>query len=352
MSATAKQFKIALLAPLWKKIPPEKYGGSELVVANLAKGLTRLGHEVTTLACAGSEVSGKLVPVIPRPLHELVGGFNFKGIQPYEFLSFFEMGKQIKNFDIVHNHLGFHPIALSPLLPVPMVTTLHSSLPPDFPYLAEAFCKYPFVSISEAQRKLAKSLNYVATIHHGIDIKSFIPRLEGKDEGLAFVGTLSHNKGVDLAVRTAKTLNKPLTIAGEIRADDKKFLDEEVWPFIDGKNIKFVGEVNHEEKNNLIRKAEALLFPSRWNEAFGLVMIEALACGTPVVALNNGAVSEVLRDGQTGFIAEDETAFIKAATKVGLISRSVCRKEAEERFDLALMAQKYLDVYKSLMANL
>lgn len=343
--------RIALLAPLWKTVPPQKYGGAELVVANLAKGLTNLGHETTTFACGGSKVSGKLIPVISKPMYDLVGGFDWSGIKQYEFLSFFELGKRIKDFDVVHNHMGLHPIALAPFISVPFVTTLHSSLPPDFPYLAEAFRKFPFVSISEAQRKLAPELNYVGTVYHGIDVETFKPRLEGKGNGFVFIGTLWHNKGIDVAVKAARKLGVNLTIAGEIREGDREFLDKEVFPYVDGERIKFIGEVGHEEKVRLLSEADGLLFPSRWNEAFGLVMIEALACGTPVVALNNGAVSEVLRDGETGFIVEDEEAFIQAMKRVNEISRKTCRAEAESRFDISVMAANYVNVYNSLITK-
>jgi len=341
--------KIALLAPLWKKVPPEKYGGSELVVANLAKGLTELGHEVTTFACGGSEVQGELVPVIEKPMHELIGGFNWNGIQPYEFLSYFELGKRLKDFDIIHNHMGFHPIALDPYLSIPMVTTLHSSLSPDFTYLAEAFKEYPFVSISDAQRKLSPELNYVATVYHGIDAKSFEPNFEKKDNHFVFLGTLSENKGIDIAVWFAKELGVKLTIAGEIRESDKPFLEKEVMKYIDGERIEFIGEIGHKEKAELLADASALLFPSRWNEAFGLVMIEALASGTPVIALNNGAVSEVIEDGKTGFIVDDELKFGEAMKRVSEISRETCRTEAEKKFDISVMAKNYESVYKSLM---
>lgn len=341
--------KIALLAPLWKKIPPEKYGGSELVVANLAKGLTKLGHEVTTFACAGSNVAGTMVEVIPEPMYDLItGGFNWDSVQPYEFLSFFELGKRIKQFDVVSNHMGIHPVAFAPLLPIPMVTTLHSSLPPDFPYLADSFSAYPFISISNAQRLLAPQLRYITTIHHGIDTEAFEPRIDGKGNGFVFVGTLSKNKGVDIAVQTALALGVPLTIAGEVRESDKDFLEKEVFPYVDGKHIRFVEEVGHAEKNVLMKDADALLFPSRWNEAFGLVMIEAMACGTPVVALRNGAVPEVIEDGKTGFIADNEEHFIEMAKKVGTLSRKVCRQEVESRFDLVHMAENYIHSFKSL----
>jgi glycosyltransferase involved in cell wall biosynthesis len=343
--------KIALLAPLWKKIPPDKYGGSELVVANLAKGLTNLGHEVTTFACAGSNVSGKLIPVIPEPMYDLVGGFDWNGIKQYEFLSFFELGKHIGDFDVVHNHMGFHPVALAPFISIPFVTTLHSSLPPDFPFLAEAFREYPFISISNSQRNLAPKLNYVETVYHGIDTEAFLKDFRKHDNEFFFLGTLSKNKGIDIAVRGAKALGARLTIAGEIREEDKAFLESEVLPFVDGERIRFIGEVSHAEKMKLLNNSSALLFPSRWSEAFGLVMVEALACGTPVVALNNGAVSEVLRHEKTGFIAENEDQFIESMKRVGEISREACRDEAEKRFDISVMATNHLEVYKKLITK-
>ena len=319
------------------------------MVANLAKGLTDLGHEVTTFACGGSEVSGEFVSVIEKPMYDLIGGFDWNGIKQYEFLSFFELGKRINDFDVVHNHMGLHPIALAPFMDKPFVTTLHSSLPPDFPYLAEAFRDFPFVSISEAQRKLAPKLNYVGTVYHGIDIKCFQSRLEGVGNGFVFMGTLSYNKGIDIAVKAAKELGVKLTIAGEIREADKEFLDKEVFPYVDGEKIKFIGEVGHEEKNKLFSEADAVLFPSRWIEAFGLVLIEALACGTPVIALDNGAVSEVLRDGKTGFIVENENSFVEAMEKIKIISRKDCREEAEQRFDISVMAKNYERVYEQLI---
>lgn len=342
---------IALLAPLWKKIPPEKYGGSELVVANLAKGLVALGHEVTTFACGGSRVSGKLVSVIEKPMYDLVGGFDWNGIKQYEFLAYQALGERIHDFDIVHNHMGFHPIALAPWSPVPFVTTLHSSLPPDFPVLADAFKVYPFVSISDSQRSLAPALNYVATVYHGIDVASFKSQLEGTGEGFVFIGTLSKNKGIDIAVKAAQALGVKLTIAGEIRESDREFLKKEVFPYVDGKTIQFIGEVGHEEKNRLFASADGVLFPSRWNEAFGLVIIEALSCGTPVIALKNGAVSEILRQGKTGFIADNENEFVDFMKRTKEISRIACREEAEKRFDISVMAQGYEKVYQSLIAS-
>lgn len=340
---------IALLAPLWKTVPPEKYGGSELVVANLAKGLTALGHQVTTFACGGSKVSGELVQVIEMPMYDLVGGFDWNGIKQHEFLSYHALGKRIHDFDIVHNHMGFHPIALAPWSPIPFITTLHSSLPPDFPYLADAFKEYPFISVSDSQRNLAPELNYIATVHHGIDVGLFNPRLEGRGEGFVFIGTLSQSKGIDIAVKAAHTLGIKLTIAGELRESEQKFLEKEVYPYVDGEQIRLVGEVDQQEKNRLLAMADGVLFPSRWNEAFGLVIIEALACGTPVVALGNGAVPEILRDGLTGFVVKDESDFMGALKRIGEISRTDCRIEAEQHFNLSSMARGYETAYQSLI---
>jgi glycosyltransferase involved in cell wall biosynthesis len=341
--------RIALLAPLWKTVPPEKYGGSELVVANLAKGLTELGHEVTTFACGGSKVPGKIVTPIVKPMYDLVGGFDWNGIKQYEFLSFFELGRRIGEFDIVHNHMGFHPIALAPFLTIPFVTTLHSSLPPDFPYLSDAFREYPFVSISDSQRALAPDLNYVATIHHGIDVRGFQASMKNNGNHFVFIGTLSKNKGIDVAVQAVHALGARLTIAGEIRDEDRAFLEKDVFPFIDGERIKFIGEVDHLGKNEIIASASALLFPSRWSEAFGLVMVEALACGTPVIAFGNGAVPEVLTNGETGFIVDDENQFVDAIGKVSIISRRKCRIEAETKFDISVMARKHERMYEILV---
>jgi len=339
--------RVALLSPLWKSVPPKKYGGSELVVYNLAKGLTELGHEVTTFACAGSKVPGELVEVIPDEMYNLLGGFRWDAISPYEFLSFYKLGKRLADFDVIHNHMGFHPLALAPFSKVPMVTTLHSSLAPDFSYLAEEFAGENFVSISLAQRKMAPELNYVGNVYHGIDLEAFKPSYK-EGEYLFFIGTLSHNKGVDIAIRTAIATGLPLVIAGEIRESEKTFLDKEVMPFIDGKQIKFIGEVGGKEKADLYAGAKALLFPSRWNEAFGLVMAEALASGTPVIALKNGSTAEVIKDGKTGFVVETEKEFISAIKNLKKISRTACRDEAVARFSVSGMAERYAEVYSGL----
>jgi glycosyltransferase involved in cell wall biosynthesis len=341
---------IALLSPLWKKVPPEKYGGTELVVANLAKGLTKIGHKVFTFACAGSQVDGKLIEAVPDEMHNLTRGFKWDAIQSYEFMAYYKLGQMINNFDVVHNHMGIHPIALAPFCKIPFLTTLHGSTPPDFKHLADEFANENFVSISFAQRALAPNLNYVANVYHGIDTDSFIANFQAGSY-LLFIGTLSHNKGIDIAVRTAKELDLPLIIAGEIRESEKDFLDKEVFPLIDGKKIKFIGEVNHEEKAKLYAGAKVLLFPSRWTEAFGLVITESLACGTPVVAMDNGSPVEIIENGKTGFVVNSENDFIEAVKSSFELSREACRAEAVSKFSMLAMAKNYVDIYRELISK-
>lgn len=343
--------RIAQLAPLWKTVPPQKYGGVELVVANLTKGLVNLGHDVTLFACGGSKSPGKLVKVVDKPLYDIIGGFSWKSIQAYDFLIFDELFKRLSDFDIIHNHLGFHPLVFSKLINISIVTTIHSSLEPDFPYLADRFKDNLFVSISDAQRKLAPYLNYVKTIYLGIETDKFEPNYKNDNEYLLFLGSLSKNKGVDLAVKAARELKEKLIIAGEIREEEKDFLKSEVWPYVDNHMIKFIGEVAMSEKIKLLANAKVLLFPIRWNEAFGLVMVESMACATPVIAYRCGSVPEIVADKTTGFIVDNFEEFKKRIAQVDEISREKCRQEALARFDLSLMAKNYIKLYKEILAK-
>src|SRR3989344_1386424 len=343
--------RIAQLAPLWKTVPPEKYGGTEFVISTLTEALVNEGHDVTLFACGGSKTAGKLIQVIDRPLFDLLGGFFWDAIPAQEFLLYDELFRRLNEFDIIHNHVGMHPLVFAKLIRIPTVTTIHSSVAPDFPFFLERLKDEPIVSISNAQRKLSPNLNYVATIYHGINTVDFKPRYE-QGEYFLFLGSLTKNKGVDIAVKAAHELNERLIIAGSIFGpEDQEFLDREVMPYVDGDRAKFLGEVDFQTKRELYAKARALLFPTQWNEAFGLVMIEALASGTPVIAYNRGAVSEVITNGVTGFVVETFQEFKEGIKKYPELSRRVCRQEAESRFDAKIMAKNYVELYSKLVGE-
>lgn len=338
--------KIAQLAPLWLPIPPMGFGGTERVIDGINKGLAALGHEITLFACAGSSCDGKTIEIIDKPMYDLLGKFDFSAVQSYEFLSFAELIKRKGEFDVIHNHMGIHPLALAEAIDVPIVTTYHSSIEPDFPYLAEAFKANRFVSISYAQRSLAPDFNWIATVPNPIDASMYTPSFSTGNDYLLFIGALNENKGVHIAIEAAKRLNMKLILAGKIMYEkDQQYFNEVIKPQIDNIQIQFIGEVNDEQKNELYRDAKAFLFPSQWHEAFGLVAIEAMACGTPVVAFDKGAMREIINDGETGFIAVDLADYIEKVKRVHEISRENCRQHVIDNFDYHVVAKRYEQVF-------
>lgn len=344
--------RIAQLAPLWFPVPPTKFGGTERVIHCINEGLASLGHEITLFACKGSHCRGKTIEIIDKPMFDILGGLDFKTIQGYEFLSYHQLLKQLSNFDIVHNHMGIHSLAFTPISPIPFVTTYHSSISPDFPYLAEEFKNSNFVSISDAQRKLAPNLNWVATVYNPVDFSLYEANYGKENDYLLFLGAITKNKGVHLAAKAAKQLGKKLIIAGRVIYDaDKKYFQEEIAPLVDDSQVKFIGEVDDQTKNDLYRNAVAFLFPSQWEEAFGLVMIEALACGTPVIAFNKGAIPEIIGNGVNGFIVETYEEFCDKIKEVGSISRQKCRSSVENRFSPRTIAEQYTNVYSKIIQN-
>ena len=339
--------KIAILAPLWKTVPPQKYGGTELVASLLADELVDLGHDVTLYACGGSKTKAKLIEIIDKPLFDILGGFKFDSVQFQEFMEIkiaFDASKTEK-FDIIHNHMGLNTAALSTLCPVPMITTNHSSVSPDFEPIAKLAKDSNFVSISNSQRQLAPYLNYVATVYHGIKTKDFEFNNNNEDY-LLFLATISKEKGIDRAIKIAQKTGKKLIIAGDKRKQEDF---DNMKTFIDGKNIIYIGEVNAFQKNNLMKNALAYIFPIRWNEAFGLTVIESLACGTPVIAYPNGSMPEIIDDNKTGFLVNNIDQAVEAVKNIKKISRKECRKQAIERFDVSVMTKNYIKVYESLI---
>jgi glycosyltransferase involved in cell wall biosynthesis len=340
--------RIAILAPLWKTVPPQKYGGTELVASLLADSLVDLGHDVTLYACAGSNTKAKLIEVTDRPLYDIIGEFRFDAMQFYDLVEVRMAFEAAKNgaYDIIHNHMNMHVAAFDIFCPVPMVTTNHSSVPPDFEPLAKLAKNSNYISISNSQREMAPYLNYIETIYHGIDTNKFDFNSDPQDY-LLFLATMSEAKGVDRAIEIAKRSGKKMIMAGDIR--DKDYFETQVKPHIDAEKIVYIGEVDPIQKNELMRNAKAYVFPIRWSEAFGLTVAESLAAGTPVIAYQNGSLPEIIEDGKTGFLVNSVDKALDAINKIDTISREYCHQQALDRFSAAKMAKNHELLYGRLI---
>jgi len=339
--------RIGIISPLWKPLPPERYGGTELIVSYIAEELVKRGHDVTVFASKDSKTSARLVPVTEKNLYDTFGYFKWDNLE-YDIIETEMVGRLSSEFDILHNHNGFVPLTITPLIKTPMITTLHSSLPPQPESLARAFKDRLFVSISNAQRQLAPYLNYIKTVYHGIDVERFLFSARTGDY-LVFLGTFSPYKGPDIAIRIAKESKIPVVLAGEIRKEFEDFYKKEIASMDNGKDVIIKGELDFEEKVELLKNAMALLMPVRWQEAFGLVMIEAMACGTPVIGFNKGAISEVIEDGLSGFVVNSVEEAREALLKIQRIDRRHCRKIVKERFSINRMVDEYESLYRELI---
>lgn len=340
--------RIAQLAPLWESVPPKAYGGTELVVNLLCKEFSKRGHEVTLFATADSDSYGGKVPIIRAPMRELGVEYPFY----YELEAVSKIIEMQDKFDVVHNHLGYQIFPFAKYIKIPVITTLHGALCTR--ETIEIFTKYkdlPFISISDSQRKPAPNLNYVSTTYNGIDVKKYpfeaIPSLE--DPYLAFLGRLSMEKGAHLAIKLAKKTGYKLIMAGKVDNNDFDYYREQVAPEIDGNQIVYIGELGHNDKCELLKNAVATIHPVTWPEPFGLVMAESMACGTPVLALNQGSIPEVILDGLTGFIEENIDDLIERVDEIEDISRHVCREHVEMNFSSEKMADGYMNAYKTVL---
>jgi glycosyltransferase involved in cell wall biosynthesis len=348
--------RIAQVAPPFETVPPLRYGGTERVVATATEELVRRGHQVTLFAAAGSQTSARLVPTVDRALwHQQPRTRDFT---PYWAITLGEVWRHMQEFDVIHSHLDYfaYPMARAGVRPV--LTTLHGRLDlPDLQPLYRQFDDVPLVSISNAQRWPVPHANWAATIYHGIELDefTFTPHMGGY---LAFLGRISPDKGLDTAIRVARRAGVPLLIGArmplphthdpEVRKDWEYWLDE-VQPLLEGKKVELLGQLGGRDKDEFLGNAAALLFPIRWPEPFGLVIAEALACGTPVLALRNGSVPELVQDGVTGFIRETEDELVDAVRRIAELDRSRCRAEAERRFSPATMVDAYERVYQRLV---
>jgi len=347
--------RIAQVAPPFESVPPSRYGGTERVVATLTDELVRRGHDVTLFASGDSHTPARLVPVVDRALWHREP--PYKDLAPFWPITLGYLAEHLGEFDVIHNHLDYWAYPLARVAPCPLVTTLHGRLDlPEQQPLYRAFSDVPLVSISDAQRAPVAYANWVATIYHGIELDQFTfnPHPAGY---LAFLGRISPEKGLDTAIRVAQRAVLPLKIAArkplqfsrdpEVRKDWRYF-DEVIQPLLKTDGVEFIGEVGGREKDTFLGGAAALLFPITWPEPFGLVMVEALACGTPVLALRQGSVPEVIRDGVTGCSCDTEDELVEAVERIGAIDRVACRADAEARFSPGAMAEQYERVYCQL----
>ena len=343
--------KIAILAPFEESVPPKKYGGTESVVYNLIVELVNLGHDVTMFGTGDSDVPCKVIPIFPHTL---------RSIEPYasdmqmrDAAKFLGVGKIIadienEKFDIIHNNLGWRFLLFAKSFHTPMVTTLHKPISKGQEQMG--YLAYPdlqFVSISDNQRKPLPELQYIATVYNGIDMHMY-PFSETHDDFLFFLGRMSPEKGVKEAIDVAKKTRTRLFIAAKVDFVDEPYYAM-VKPLIDGKQIVMLGELSGAEKTKYLQQATALISPIQWEEPFGLVAIEAMSCGTPVLGMARGAYPEIITSGKNGFLATTVDEMVAQVGQINSIDRHACRKTVEERFTRRHMAEAYVRVYEKLL---
>jgi glycosyltransferase involved in cell wall biosynthesis len=338
--------RIAQIAPLTEAVPPKLYGGTERVVHWLTEELVALGHEVTLYASGDSQTSAKLEAPWPRALRL---DSSIRDPNALHIMMLEHVRQRAHEFDMLHFHLDYYPFSLFARQSTPFVTTLHGRLDlPEHQPLFATFPTLPVISISNSQRRPVPHAGWVRTIHHGLPEKLLTPR-SVKPSYLAFLGRIAPEKGVDRAIRIAREVGIPLKMAAKVDRADREYYEEKIKHLIDGTSVEYIGEIADHEKSEFLSGAIGLMVTIDWPEPFGLVMIEAMACGTPVIAFNRGSVPEIIEEGLTGFIVEDELGAIGAAYRLGELSRPRIRARFEERFTARRMAQDYLTAYRSLM---
>ena len=336
---------IAQVAPLTEAVPPKLYGGTERVVSWLTEELIALGHDVTLFASGDSVTSARLEAVWPRALR-LDGAVRDPNALHMMMLE--RVYQRAEEFNLLHCHLDYYPFSLLSRQATPFVTTLHGRLDlPEHQPMFDTFSTVPVVSISNAQRRPVPQANWVRTVHHGLPVRLLEPK-PVKPSYFAFLGRIAPEKGIARAIHIARHCGVTLKVAAKVDKADQDYYDEQIEPMMRGNNVEFIGEITDKEKSEFLSGAIALLVPIDWPEPFGLVMIEAMACGTPVIAFNRGSVPEIIEDGLTGFIVEDINGAIGAVDRLGQLSREKIRRHFEEHFTSRRMAQDYLSVYRSL----
>jgi glycosyltransferase involved in cell wall biosynthesis len=339
--------KIAQIAPLMESVPPRLYGGTERIVSYLTDDLVRLGHEVTLFASADSITAAELVSCASMGLRL---DSNVRDTIPYYMLMLDRVRKLAEEFDILHFHIEQFHFPLFRQKADRTVTTLHGRQDlPDLKPLYLGFSEMPLVSVSNDQRRPIAKANFVGTVHHGIPTNLHTPIYNPRGGYVAFLGRISPEKGPDSAIRIARALGIPLKIAAKVDKGDEDYFREKIAPLLSNPEVEFLGEINERSKTEFLGEAQALLFPIDWPEPFGLVMIEAMACGTPVLAFRHGSVSEIIDQGVTGAIVDTMDEAVRMLPRVMALDRRAVRRRFEQRFSSERMAADYVAVYRSLL---
>jgi len=335
--------RIAQVAPLYESVPPKFYGGTERVVSYLTEELVRLGHQVTLFASGDSKTAAELVPACQRALRLDKG---CRDQMAHHMLLLDQVFARAPEFDVIHFSIDYMHFPLSRRFPFPQLTTLHGRLDiPDLVPLYREFRDMPLVSVSDAQRAPLPFANWLATVHHGLpaDLYHFQPKPGGY---LAFLGRVSPEKRVDRAIEIAKRVGIPLRIAAKVDRVDQEYFEQTIKPLLCDPLVEDVGEIGEKEKDEFLGNAAALLFPIDWPEPFGLVLIESMACGTPVVAYRNGSVPEIVEEGRSGFVVTNMKDAVMATRRAVELDRAGCRAAFEERFTARRMAEDYVKIYE------
>jgi glycosyltransferase involved in cell wall biosynthesis len=346
-SPNSKRLRIAQIAPLYESVPPKLYGGTERVVSYVTEELVRRGHDVTLFASGDSETRATLAPGCERALRLLGKPEIGASLQLAMLADIFKSAHE--RFDIIHSHIDYWTFPFARMMNMPAVSTMHGRL--DLPDLHPVYHRFPeaaMVSISDAQRAPLPNVNWVGTVYHGMprDLLHFNPK---RGEYLAFIGRISPEKRLDIAIDVALKSGVPLKIAAKVDVVDREYFAEVIKPRIKPPMVEYIGEINDQQKSVFLGGALALIFSIDWPEPFGLAMIEALACGTPVIARPCGSVPEVIRPGVTGYIAREVDNLVAAVRMIDSISREQCRREFEERFTSEVMIAKYERIYQRLI---
>ncbi len=339
--------RIAQIAPLFEAVPPRRYGGTERVVHWLTEELVGMGHDVTLFATGDSRTSARLQPM--RAVGErFARNFEYNNAPYARMIEL--VRRQTDAFDVLHFHIDFHPFSVFSRQATPFVTTLHGRLDQGWiPQIYDLFPEVPLVSISDRQRQPMPHLNFAATILHGMP-RDLLRPIAGGQDYFAFLGRISPEKGIEAAIRIASACGVKLVVAAKVGEEDAPYYAEVVAPLLEGDAVEFIGEIDDSLKPAFLSGAKALLFPIDWPEPFGLVMIEAMACGCPVIAFGKGSVPEVIEEGRTGYIVETVDEAVAACARLGEIDRSAVRARFEERWTARRMAEDYVKLYERLIA--